>query len=94
MILTLRRIFWALVPPPYNQPERDLALMRRAGVVLDHFHNGTRPTIKGVRLASKILQTHSLPTHALRSMVRERDADLRAQSEQAQAEIAAQKTTA
>jgi hypothetical protein len=88
--LTIRRLFWLLSPLPPPGLDRDLVLMRRAGVVLDTHHDGTRPTIKGIRLAKSILKNHTMSTHAIRSMSRERDAELRAQSERAAAEVMAE----
>ena len=88
--LLMRRLFWLLSPLPSRGLDRDLALMRRAGVVLDTHHDGTRPTLAGVRLAKSILKSHTMATHAIRSMTRERDAELRAQSERAAAEMIAE----
>lgn len=91
MFFAIRRLIWTLIPPPFNPSRRDLVLMERAGAALDHYHDGTRPTLKGIRLASRILESHSLPNHALRSMVRERDADLQTNSARVWSEVGAER---
>jgi hypothetical protein len=88
LFLTLRRILWALQPLPTSIADRDLATVKRAIAVLDVHHDGTRPTIRGVQIARRILERHSMPKHAIRTLTRERDAEIIEQAKRAAAEEA------
>jgi hypothetical protein len=90
LFLAICRLFWTILPLPRDPAARDLRLMRRAGLVLDAYHNGTRPTQQGIRIAKRILRRHSMPAWAIRSMVRERDRDLIAQASRAADELTAE----
>ncbi len=64
-MLALRRLWWAVDTLPADPELRDRKLIERAAYALDH---GGSP-----ELARHILAGHSLPRHAVRALLRERD---------------------